>query len=148
MHKITALIVSGLAASAFLSASAFAGDDKFDPKKPLKDPVEAKAVKGKSGVKVTGDQTKNGGAAIEKKAGAYSCDIHVDNRTNLYVNRVYIDGRNWGSVGRGGDSIFRDVSTGATTVYAELDYTDGSTSHYGPVLFKCESYTTHRWVLR
>jgi hypothetical protein len=150
MSKKGFRIASLFSVLAFLTAGAFAAEgDKIDPKKPVKKAVEEKIVKGKGDVKVSNDEVKNSTTAeVKTRAGAYSCDIHVDNRTNYYINRVYIDGARWGSVSKLGDGIARDVATGATTVYAEVDFTDGSTSSFGPRVFNCDAYATHKWVLR
>ena len=140
------LMVAPVAALAF--GNAMAEESKLDPKKPVKQSAKATMEKGKADIKVTGDETKNStGPAVEKRAGPISCDVQIDNRTNKYINRVYIDGRNWGSVGRYGDALARDVVMGPTTLYAEVDYSDGSTGHYGPKAFNCNSYETSRWVL-
>lgn len=149
MNK-TVRIVSMFSILAFLSGGAFAADaGKIDPKKPAKPAVEEKATKGKGDVKVTEGEVKNSTAPeVKTRAGEYSCDIHVDNRTNWYINRIYIDGRNWGAVGRYGDAIARDVAKGRTTLYAEVDFSDGSTSSYGPRVFNCEAWATHTWTLR
>ncbi|TRZ89892.1 MAG: hypothetical protein D4R84_17110 [Rhodocyclaceae bacterium] len=128
-------------------ATVAVADDKADPKKPAKPAVEAKAEAGKAKEDVKGDAPKNSTAPVAKRSGPYTCDIHVDNRTDWFINRVYVDRQYVGSVGQGGDSYIRDVGKGATRVYAELDFTDGSTRHYGPVVFNCEAYTTHHWKL-
>lgn len=150
MNKRTLRIASMFSVLAFLTAGVFAAEDgKLDAKKPVKKAVEEKVVKGKGDVKVSGEEVKNATTPeVKTRASAYSCDIHVDNRTNWYINRVYIDGVRWGAVSKLGDAIARDVAVGATTVYAEVDFTDGSTSSYGPRVFNCDSYATHRWVLR
>lgn len=149
MKKSIGQVVSLFSVLALASSVAFAADaGKMDPKKKAAKPVEAKVAPGKADVKVTdGDVKTSTEPAVKTRKGEYSCDIHIDNRTNAYINRVYIDGDRWGSVGRYGDALARDVSKGPTTVYAEVDYTDGSTGHYGPVVFNCESWTTHNWKL-
>ena len=121
---------------------------KFDPNKPLQDPVETESQEGGAEVEVTGDATMNSTDPVEMRAGPFSCDVHIDNRTNWYIHRVYIDGSNWGSVGRFGDSIARDVSVGRTKVYAEADFTDGSKRYWGPNYFDCTSFATFTWKLR
>jgi hypothetical protein len=140
-----------IAASMFaFAASASAADSKVDPKKPEKPAVEDKAGAGKSKeAKVKdGAAPKNATVAADaKRAGPYSCDIHIDNRTQWRIHRVYIDGRNWGSVGQYGDSMAKDVAAGATRVYAEADFTDGSTKHWGPRVFQCDSWGTYKWTL-
>jgi hypothetical protein len=150
MNKGTFRIVSMFSVLAFLSVSAFAaGDTKIDPKKPATKAVEESVKKGVGDVKITGGDVKNSSTPeVKTRAGAYSCDIHIDNRTNMYINRVAIDGRNWGSVGRYGDAMARDVAIGATVVYAEVDFTDGSTGHFGPQVFNCDAWATHTWTLR
>jgi hypothetical protein len=139
-------MVAALAAGAFAAESS----SKLDPKKPVKGNVESAAKQGKAAdAKVTGDDSKN--ATVETKgtrAGPYACDIRIDNRTNFVIHRVYVDGRNWGSVGRYGDAIARDVGAGGTRIYAEADFSDGSTKYWGPNVFKCESYATYIWTVR
>jgi len=149
MKNVAKQAASALSALALLSMGAWAADlGKIDPAKPLQAAVDTKASKGKGKVKITGDDTKNSTApAAKKRAGPFSCDVHIDNRTNWVVHRVVIDGRNWGSVGRYGDAIARDVVSGATTLYAEADFTDGSSRSWGPRTFQCKSYATHTWRL-
>jgi len=151
MQKIVAKALMGAAALALTTGGALAADDKFDPKKPRQAAVESEAQSGKAkDAKTTkGGATKNATVAeAGKRAGPYSCDIHIDNRTNWVIHRIYIDGRNWGSVGRYGDSMARDVAAGATRVYAEADFTDGSVRHWGPRVFQCNSWGTYTWTLR
>ena len=139
-------------AVAFFAVGAWAAEStsKLDPKKPMKGSAESKAQKGKSTeVKITGDDSKNSTvAASTKRAGPYSCDIHIDNRTDYAIHRVYVDGRNWGSVGRYGDAIARDVGAGRTTLYAEADFTDGSTLYWGPRVFNCDAWGSYTWYVR
>ncbi len=149
MNKNACKVVSLFSVLALASSVAFAADtSKLDPKKKAEKVVQAKIVKGKADIKVTDAAVKNSTEpAVQTRKGEYTCDIHIDNRTNAYINRIYIDGSGWGSVGRYGDALARDVAKGPTTVYAEVDYTDGSTGHYGPVVFNCESWSTHTWKL-
>jgi hypothetical protein len=149
MYKnvFSTILVSTLLVS--VASSAWADEhSKFDPNKPLQDPVESKSQEGGVDVEVTGDATMNSTTPVEMRAGPYSCDVHIDNRTNWYIHRVYIDGSNWGSVGRFGDSIARNVSIGRTKVYAEADFTDGSKRYWGPNYFDCTSYATFTWKLQ
>jgi hypothetical protein len=143
---LAASVVTVFAAGAIAAESS----SKFDPKKPLKGSEESQAQPGKAAdAKVSGDDVKNATVATQgTRAGPYSCDIHIDNRTNWVIHRVYIDGRNWGTVGRYGDSVARDVAAGATRVYAEADFTDGSTRHWGPRVFNCNSYGRYTWTIR
>lgn len=145
-------ILSAVAVSilAFAVSSAFAAEpSKFDPKKPLQPTVTSKAEKGKAAdVKIVSDDSKNSTTpAPATRASDTTCDIHVDNRTNLIIHRVYVDGRNWGGVGRYGDAMARDVGIGGTTLYAEADWSDGTTSRWGPHVFNCRSWATYRWSL-
>lgn len=141
--------VSALSVLALLTTGAWAAESgKFDPAKPVQTAVDSKAETKKGAVKITGDDTKNSTApAAKKRAGPFSCDIHIDNRTNWVIHRVVIDGRNWGSVGRYGDAIARDVASGPTSLYAEADFTDGTTRSWGPRSFQCNSYATFAWRL-
>src|SRR5581483_10443310 len=63
---------------------------------------------------------------VEKRAGAFTCDVHVDNRTPWVIHRVYIDRVYQGRVGRMGDLTVYDVIAGGTELYAEADFTDGA----------------------
>lgn len=143
-------VVSLCSVLALASSAAFAADaGKLDPKKKAAKPVDAKIAEGRADVKVNNGEVKNSKEpAVKTRKGEYTCDIHIDNHTSDYINRVYIDGNYSGSVGRYGDAIARDVGKGVTTLYAEVDYTDGSVGHFGPVAFNCESWTTHTWNLR
>ena len=143
-----ACVSGGLLALSVLAASS--DDSKLDPKKPLQPPVETRAADGKADVvKKPAEPIANSKTpAVAKRAGPYSCDVHIDNRTDWYINRVYIDGNLYGAVGRYGDGYVRDIGVGATVAYAELDFTDGSTRSYGPVTFNCNSYATFTWHLR
>lgn len=149
MRNVAKHAASALSVLALLSTGAWAAEaGKIDPAKPVQAAVDSKASTGKGKVKIAGDDTKNSTTpAGKKRAGPFSCDVHIDNRTNWVIHRVIIDGRNWGSVGRYGDAIARDVASGPTTLYAEADFTDGSTQHWGPRTFQCNSYATHTWRL-
>jgi hypothetical protein len=149
MLKNMKQVLVASAVLAMCTGVAHAADDKLDPKKPVQPAVEDKAVMGKAkDAKVSGSTPKNGTVAeAGKRAGPYSCDIRIDNRTNYTIHRIYIDGRNWGTVGRYGDSIARDVQAGGTRVYAEADFTDGTTRSWGPRVFQCSAYGTYTWHL-
>jgi len=134
---------------AFAISTVYAADSKFDPKKPKQPAVASSSEKGKAAdFKVESDDSKNPTTPeMTKRAGAYSCDIHIDNRTNLVVHRIYVDGRNRGGISRYGDGLVRDVEIGPTRLYAEADFSDGSTSRWGPRVFNCNSWATHTWTL-
>jgi hypothetical protein len=87
------------------------------------------------------------GTKVTKRAGAFTCDVHIDNRTPWIIHRVYIDGVYQGRVGRQGDLIVYDVISGGTQLYAEADFTDGTTHYWGPRVINCPSYMTYVWRL-
>lgn len=129
-----------------VGVSAQADKPKLKDEKPA---VEDKAATGTAPGEAAGGVTGNSMTPpAPTRRGAYTCDIHIDNRTNWIIHRVYIDGRYWGSVGRGGDAIARDVLSGGTKVYAEADFTDGSKRYWGPRVFNCDSHATYTWTLR
>ena len=119
------------------------------PTKEAKPAVEDKATSGSLAAEVGKPAAKNPTSApVATRQGRNSCDIHIDNRTQFVVHRVFIDGDYWGSIGRYGDAIARDVSTGRTKIYAEADFTDGTTRYWGPRWFACDSYSTYTWVIQ
>lgn len=76
--------------------------------------------------------------------GSYTCVVHVDNRTAWNIN-VFIDGNFRGAVGGGGD-LYIATGNGATILYAEADFTDGTYIPWGPRSFTCnETYTWTLW---
>jgi len=85
-------------------------------------------------------------AAPPSKGGsarAGVCEIHVDNRTGLYI-KIYVDGDFQGTVGPWGDVAAYALS-GATRLYGRADYTDGTYSSFGPRLIDCHG--TFTWTL-
>jgi hypothetical protein len=94
--------------------------------------------------KNTGSESQSTGT----RAGATTCDVWVSNHTPWVIHRVYIDRQNWGSVGRHSDAIVYDIVAGATRLYAEADFTDGSVRSWGPSVVSCNRYSTFRWNLR
>lgn len=149
MHSSLLRAATAVSVLGVFAAGAWAAESsRLDPKKPVQKAMEAKAETGKADVKgLSGDGKNSTSAAVEKRAGPYTCDVHIDNRTNWVIHRVYIDGRLWGGVGRYGDSLARDVITGPTRVYAEADFTDGTTRHWGPSMIPCSAYATQVWRL-
>jgi hypothetical protein len=71
------------------------------------------------------------------------CEIHVDNRTALYV-KIFVDGDFQGTVGPWGDAIAYAIS-GGTRLYGRADYTDGTFTSFGPRLIDCQGLFT--WTL-
>lgn len=151
-NKLTKALI-GAAVLALAAGGALAQqDDRFDPKKPRKPAVVDKAG---SGAPKDAPQVKDKGqarnatvAATGDRAGPSACDVHIDNRTDWVIHRVYIDGRNWGSVGRYGDSFARNVAMGPTRLYAEADFTDGSKRFWGPRNVPCDPWSTFTWTLQ
>jgi hypothetical protein len=87
-------------------------------------------------------------APVAKRAGPYTCDVHVDNRTNLIIHRVYyIDGVYRGEIGPLGDLYDYNVLSGPTQLYAEADFTDGTRRYWGPSRMNCASYMMFMWRL-
>ena len=130
-----------------IAGGALAEDSKLDPKKPLQDPMEAKMEQGKADEPVTGEDTSNSRTPVVTRSDSRHCDIKFDNRTDIYSHRIYVDRVNRGSLSRYGDGILRDVGKGKTRLYAEADYTDGTTSHWGPTYFDCKPWSTYVWKL-
>jgi hypothetical protein len=141
--------LTGLTAAVFILVAASLVAAQELTKKETQAPVTDTAVQGKAPGEATEAPAKNEMTPpIETRRGAYSCDIAIDNRTSWIIHRIYIDNAYWGSVGRHGDGIARDVSTGRTKVYAEADFTNGSTMRWGPQWFDCRSYSLFTWTLR
>jgi hypothetical protein len=69
----------------------------------------------------------------------------VDNWTGWYV-KVYVDGSFRGSVGPFDDGTVY-VGSGATTVYARADFTDGSYKYWGSRVVNCPRGGTFSWTL-
>jgi hypothetical protein len=133
------------------SFSYLRGQDKDDKPKP-KEKVEVIETQGETTKKPRGEVKDNKNdpknPEITKRASAVSCDIHFDNRSKWVIHRMWVDGRlrarylqPWG------DIYIRDVSTGPTELYAEADFTDGTTSRWGPRTVSCRSYQTFSWRL-
>jgi hypothetical protein len=118
------------------------------PKKEMQPPVTDSAVTGKAAGEETKPPQKNDvSPPVETRKSTFTCDIHIDNRTPWIIHRVYIDNEYWGSVGRLGDLVVRDVGVGRTKLYAEADFNDGPTRHWGPRWFDCTSWLTFTWTL-
>ena len=88
-----------------------------------------------------------GGSTIVQRKGPNACDVIFANTTSWWIHRVYVDGQNVGRMAPNGDYILRDVVSGATRLYAEADFTDGSVRYWGPRTFDCPSYTEYTWTL-
>ncbi len=120
------------------------------PKPKLKEKKEVVETRGESGKTPDhkGTEVKNDpkGETVEKRAGANTCDVHVDNRTNFIIHRIYIDGRYVGRVGPLGDLYAYDVLSGPTRLYAEAEFTTGK-RWWGPMTVNCPSYITYSWRL-
>lgn len=83
------------------------------------------------------------GAGQTRGSGPYSCIVHVDNTTGLYIN-VYVDGDLRGFVGPLGD-LYVPTGNGPTTFYGRANFTGSSTYDYwGPWSFNCEGSFTWR----
>src|SRR5262245_2001563 len=92
----SARVVAGLVGLGVLPSIGTGGVSAQDkPKmKDAKPAVEDKAATGPvPGEGGGGTPDKNSMTpAAPTRRGAYSCDVHVDNRTSWYIHRVYIDG--------------------------------------------------------
>jgi hypothetical protein len=152
IHPWGARAVAGAVALGVLLAAGLGGLSAQADKPKLKDAkpaVEDRAATGTAPGEAAAAAAANSATPpAPTRRGAYTCDIHIDNRTPFIIHRVYIDGRYWGSVGRGGDAIARDVLSGGTRVYAEADFSDGPKRYWGPRVFDCESFSTFTWTLR
>jgi hypothetical protein len=69
--------------------------------------------------------------------------VHVDNRTNWYVN-IYIDGAFRGTVEPWGD-IYLYNACGSTTLYAKAPFDDGTYIYWGPTT---DDFCSTTWTLR
>jgi hypothetical protein len=142
--SVTVLAVS-LATTTLVLAQ---GDQKPKPKADeqvidAKNQTRAKPEDGGAVGKNTGSEQPEA-----TRAGATTCDVWVSNYTPWVIHRLYIDRRPWGSIGRRADVIAYDVVAGPTRLYAEADFTDGSTKFWGPTVVQCDRYSTFRWNLR
>ncbi|MBI2088063.1 MAG: hypothetical protein HYT78_04880 [Deltaproteobacteria bacterium] len=148
--KLVGLFV-GLAAILALPLAYLGSQEKLDKPKP-KEKEEVIETRGEVGKKqrYPVKEAKNDpkGGKIEKRAGAYTCDVHFDNRTRWIIHRMFVDralrARNMQPVG---DVYVYDVISGPTELYAEADFTDGSIRYWGPQMVSCPSYVTFRWEL-
>jgi hypothetical protein len=116
--------------------------------KPDKDTVETRGETG--GQKKGGTEPANKkDGQVEKRQSPISCDVRFINTTRWYITRVYIDGRRVGSLARGYSvSTWYDEIVGPTELYAEADFTDGSTYHWGPTKLACTPNSTTTWTLQ
>ncbi len=133
------------------SFSYISGQDKQDKPKP-KEKEEVVETQGemqkkpKGAVKDEKNDPKQ--AEVQKRASAVTCDVHFDNRTNWVIHRLWVDGHlRARNMQRQGDIYVYDVGTGPTTLYAEADFTDGTTRSWGPTRVGCNSYMTFTWRL-
>lgn len=116
--------------------------------KPDQESIETRAAT--SGQKQGGAEPDNQtDAQIQKRQGPNSCDVRFINETSWYINRLYVDGRRVGSMSRGYSvSTLYDESTGDTRLYAEADFTNGTTRFWGPRTFTCRPNSTYTWRLQ
>lgn len=94
----------------------------------------------------------NAGKLAPEKGGEKSrqqvCRFHVDNRTNLIIHQILVDGDIVGSVSPGGDAYGR-IECGSHNVYARAFFDDGSASTWGPRGIYCSvSAAECTWTLR
>jgi|KBSSwiStaDraftv2_1062776.scaffolds.fasta_scaffold1396238_2 hypothetical protein len=142
--SVTALAVVVVTAGLVLAQ----GDQKVKPKADeqvieAKNQTRSKPEEGAAVTKNTGTEQP-----AATRAGSTTCDVWVSNFTPWVIHRLYIDRQPWGSVGRRADVIAYDVVAGPTRLYAEADFTDGSTKFWGPQVVNCDRYSTFRWNLR
>jgi ABC-type glycerol-3-phosphate transport system substrate-binding protein len=62
--------------------------------------------------------------------GTYAVTLHIDNRTQWYID-VVVDGVNVGTVAPYGD-LYEAVPSGSTRMSAVARFTDGSSTTWGP----------------
>ena len=138
-----------LLGSAVLSGDLSRADAQPGARPPKPDAESSETRSGTAAQKQGGAEPDNQqGAQIQKRQGPNSCDVRFINDTPWYINRVYIDGRRVGSLARGYSvSTWYDESTGETRLYAEADFTNGSTRSWGPYTFVCRPSSTFTWRL-
>ena len=123
-----------------------------------KSKVESTAMKAKKDIppqSVKSETLKKNNPASEGKLAARKggekprgpiCTLHVDNRTNLIVQQIFVDGELVGSVDPGGDAI-GPVECGMHELYAKAYFTDGSVSWWGPDQLDCSPEDECTWTL-
>lgn len=99
-----------------------------------------KPVNPKGGTNRVAPPNKGG----EKSRGII-CDVHVDNRTNLYIY-VWVDGNPEGMMGPFGD-LYTWAVAGPTRLYARADFDDGSRMTWGPQIVQCPTGGIYTWRL-
>jgi hypothetical protein len=118
-------------------------------KQEMQPPVTDSATMGKMTGEATPPPAKNDVAPpIETRKGPVTCDVAIGNTTSWIIHRVYIDNIYWGAVGPYGGAIAHNIGIGRTKFYAEADFVDGSTRHWGPRWFDCQSYSTYTWTIQ
>jgi hypothetical protein len=73
------------------------------------------------------------------------CASTIDNWTGWYV-KFFVDGSFRGSVGPWDDGTVY-VGSGATTLYARADFTDGTYKYWGPQVVNCPTGGQHIWSI-
>lgn len=135
-----------------LVASAVA-DDKSVVEEAGKKSTAAAAKKEVKGTSVKNDSKRKKAeppsaksAAGTKRSGPNSCDVKLDNRTDLKI-QIFIDGDFQGMLLPWGDAVRYDVLSGTTKLFGRADFTDGSVVTFGPRFFDCTAYSTYTWKL-
>jgi hypothetical protein len=154
MRTVTLIVTLALSLAGLVSAQD-AQEKKAQEKPKAAHKATSKATKSR-GSGDAADPNIKGGSDVNKpdanvpappnKGGTGRqgvCQIHVDNRTGLYV-RIYVDGDYKGVIGPWGDGITYTLS-GATTLYGRANYDDGTYSSFGPQVVSC--YGTFTWSL-
>jgi len=152
MRATTIVLLAGLVLFA-RTQSVLAADTAKESK------VESKAQKArgnapdenvKSEVLKKNSPAKAGKLAARKggeKSRGTECVLHIDNRTDLVIHQIFVDGELVGFVDAGGDAI-GPIACGTHQMYARAFFDDGSNTTWGPRLIECsESGTECAWSL-
>lgn len=154
------IVALALVLGAALATSAPAQEKKAPEKKAeASDTIKANAQAGKAGAAdpnvkkadVTNDPKAAAGKAPAHRGattrgfGPGVCGVAVENWTALYT-KIYVDGTYRGTLGPWDEGIVF-TGSGATTMYARADFTDGSYKYWGPSVVNCPRGGRHTWEL-
>lgn len=120
-----------------IKATAQAGKAGADPNVKKADVTnDSKAAAGKAPAH-RGATTRGFGPGV--------CGVVAENWTSLYV-KIYVDGTYRGTLGPWDEGVVF-TGSGATTMYARADFTDGSYKYWGPSIVNCPRGGRHTWEL-
>ncbi len=107
--------------------------------------IKAASAVNQPGAKPAPAPPAKGGPKTRGAGQPLFCEVHVDNRTDLFI-KVYIDGTYRGMMDKWGD-LFDYTISGRTQLYARADFTDGSYKYWGPSVVNCPDDGTYTWRL-